>query len=531
MSLKVLCVVDKEKTALDRLAQGVAPYHDNLDYAVLPVHPKRPDDYQLEQFAILGGAADIIDFQYFKSALMLLQLFPWLSEKKKILTHNNPYSIYDEKWSQFDAVVANNRTMEKNLKAHVGRDVEYIPLTVDAHFWQYSHEWQPNKRVIMVANRIEAKKGIAEVATAVGNLGLKLVLVGAISDRNYFNEVLQAGPVEFHEQISDADLRDLYYGSTIHVCNSRDNFESGTLPILESMLCGTPVLTRSVGHVPDLFNGNNLTLNEGGPEEVETIMDHLENMLNDKKQMEEQRQSAWNTAKNFDNERRAYMYQQLYRRVLSDKEPVSIIVPVSDKPDVIRECLNAVAAQDYPNIELIVADDYSEKEWEGRGRSPNQDLVQEFARTVSFPVRYIPSHAYDDYGLARARNRAIIEATGDILVFCDQRMIMAPNAVSQLVDNLVPKVWVYGNKDGKKTFIENFSAIRRQELINAGMFNERMDRYGGMSQEIRSRTKTQGIRHVFIESAKATPRSKSSNRNRKREDIITIKNKLFKLGL
>ena len=41
--LKVLCVVDKEGTALDRLAKGVAKYHENIDYNVVSVHPKRPD--------------------------------------------------------------------------------------------------------------------------------------------------------------------------------------------------------------------------------------------------------------------------------------------------------------------------------------------------------------------------------------------------------------------------------------------------------------------------------------------------------
>ena len=66
--LKILCIVDKEGTALDRLAQGVAKYHDNLEYKVLAVHPKRLDSKQLADFEREVADADIIDWQYFRTS-------------------------------------------------------------------------------------------------------------------------------------------------------------------------------------------------------------------------------------------------------------------------------------------------------------------------------------------------------------------------------------------------------------------------------------------------------------------------------
>lgn len=524
--LKVVAVVDKEKTALDRLAQGVKPYHDNLDYTVCRVHPKRPDDEQLILFEHAARDADIIDFQYFRSALMLIERYPWLKEKKLILTHNNPYSIYEQKWEEFDAVVANNETMHKDLLEHCGRS-KHIPLAVDPLFWEYNREWKPNKTIMMVANRIESKKGILEVATAAGNLGLKFVLVGAISDRNYFNDILQTGHVEFHEQISDEQLRDLYHKATILVVNSIDNFESGTLPILEAMLCGVPVLTRRVGHVPDLDNGENLRILESQPEEVMPIMAAIEDMLADSKRLETQRGVAWNTAKNFNYERRAYLYQRLYREVLyPDYPPVSIVTPIFDKPETIRACLNAIANQTYPNIEVIIGDDSHPLH-----QDINQKIVQEYSATVDFPVRYMAIATHDGYGLARARNLGIIEATGDVIVFCDQRMIMQPNAVEEFVKAVEERIWVYGEKGTKRDFVENFSAILRNDIIRMGMFSERMDRYGGLSQYARSMARLAGIKTLFVESAKATPMGKSSNKNTKRKDIVVIKNRLWKMGL
>jgi glycosyltransferase involved in cell wall biosynthesis len=147
------------------------------------------------------------------------------------------------------------------------------------------------------------------------------------------------------------------------------------------------------------------------------------------------------------------------------------VLPIYDKPDIISKNLNAIASQTYKNIEVIVADDNAEE--------PNADVVEDFAQFVGFPVRYIKTGLAGDYGLARARNEAIIEATGEILVFCDQRMIMNPDAIEYFVGRMKPKYWLYGNKGAKKEFIENFSAVYRKEAIVAGMFNERINRYGG----------------------------------------------------
>jgi glycosyltransferase involved in cell wall biosynthesis len=525
--LRVVSVSDKVGTAIDRLCKGVAPYHENLDYIVCDVHPKRPDPEQLSKFEQAAASADIIDFQYFRTALSLLERYPWLKEKKLILTHNNGYSWKDGNWDEFDHVVANNHDMKKGLEKLIhnpAKRLSYIPLATDPTFWKFNFDWEPSRRVIMVANRIEAKKGILEVAIACGDLGLTLVLVGSISDREYFHSILQCGHVEFHEQITDEELRDLYYGSVVHVCNSVDNFESGTLPILEAMQCGVPVLTRNIGHVPDLNNGENLVLLDG--QDVMEVTAKLEEMLGDKKKLFDQREKAWKTAKDYNMERRAYSYQRLYRSMFPG-EPVSIIVPIYDKPETIRACLNAIADQDYPNIEVIAVDDSDTMKLSEQ----NEDLVNAFAKTVSFPVRYLLNFNHD-YGLARARNKGIIEATGDILVFCDQRQIMAPNAVSEFVKNLTPKAWLYGDKGSQKqNFIENFSCVGRTDIIEAGMFNERITAYGGMSQEIRNRTRQQGFKHIYIESAKAQAMGKSSNKNRKKQEILAMKNLLWKLGL
>lgn len=538
--LKIVVIVDKTGSAIDRLAKGMAKYHTNLDYVVIPVHPKRPDAAQLEAFEREAFDADIIDYAYYRTAEMLRARYPWLKSKKSVLQIHNPYCITESDWNDYDMVVANNKSIYDELEHITTSNLELIPNTIDTDFWTYNTEWEPNTNVIMVAARIESKKGVLEVAKACYDLNLNFHLVGSVSKPDYFAEVLKVKNVTFHENISDEALRDLYHRSTIHVCNSIDNFESGPNPLLEAALCGVPILTRKVGHVPELYNGENMVINEAPSTDVAAIKEHLNQMLMDKKRLEELRDNAWNTMKARSNERRAYQYQRLYRQVLSDTTPVSIVVPIYDKPEIIRKCLDALARQTYQNIEVLVVDDNPLGIL--RPDSENEHLVRDFAKLVSFPVRYTNTaqivvdrahpDGYSDYGLARARNVGTIQATGQLMVYCDTRQVMDADCIEQFVKYAKPRYWIFGNKGGgKKSFVENLSCIYRQDIINAGMFSERGNMYGYQSQELRYRVRNQGIHTEYIESAKATPAGKSSNRNRKRGEIVRAKNLLYTMEL
>lgn len=523
--LKVICVVDKVGTALDRLGKGVAKYHTNIDYKVIDVHPKRPSPEQIAKFETEALDADIIDWQYYRTAELLRNTYPWLKDKKQVLTHNNPYSIKESDWNGYDMVVGNNLSIEKDLKAITKAPVKYIPLTIDTDFWLFNEKWEANDRVIMVANRIESKKGILPVAIACGELDLKLVLVGNVSDRDYMDAIMATGNVEFHENINDEELRQLYWRSTVHVCNSVDNFESGTLPILEAMLTGVPVLTRKVGHVPDLYNSKNMEILNNDPDNVLYIKERLQRLVLDKQRLSEMRSAAWDTAKTRSNERRAYMYQKLYRELMSDQRSVSVVVPIYDKPELTRQCIDGIANQSYKNIEVIVCNDNAEPE----GRMENRKLIKDLSLLLPFPVRYI-DQPEEGYGIAKQRNLGIIEATGEIIVFCDQRIIMENNAIEEFVKQIKPKTWLFGDKNGKTTFVENFSCVFRHHVIECGLFNERIDHYGGMSQEIRTRINRQGFEVKLVYGAKARQSNKSKNKWQQRQDIISMKNKLFKMG-
>lgn len=537
--LKVVAVSDKEGTAIDRLCKMVIPFHDNIDYQVVSVHPKRPDEKQLKEFEQVARTADIIDYQYFRTADMLRAKYDWLKDIPSILTHNNPYSVTERKWEDYQVNVGNNISITNKLKDITPTRVEKIPLVVDPMFWKYNEDYKFERSVIMVANRIESKKGILPVAKACKRLGIKMYLVGAISQPDYWREVMATNVVQFAQEVSDEQLRELYYKAGVHICNSVDNFESGTMPILEAMFCGVPVISRLVGHVPDILDKNNIIINDKDPEDVEHLSQLIEDTLNNiasgsaatngnlysitdktRSHTNANRSTAWMSIKDRTPQRRAFMYQKLYRELLPET-PVSVIVPVAGKEEVTRENLTAIANQTHTNLEIIVVDD---------GEEDQKANIDDFAKTVSMPVRYIRLGG-KGYNLAKARNLGAIEATSDILILCDQRMIMQPTAIEVFLSHMKPKHWLYGNKGAKKDFVENFSAIYRDEFFTLGGFNERITMYGGMSQEVRARARRQGMTLEYIESAKANPSGKSRNRYTKRYEIMQSKTMLWKMGM
>lgn len=528
---KVVSIVDKENSAIWRLAKMLEPYHQNFQYVVVDCHPKRPSPQQLQRIEQECRTADVIDAQYYKTADMLRERYSWLRDIPTVLTHHNPYSIHERDWNDYQVVIANNKTIHADLQKITSSRTEMIHNAVDPYFWKFNEDYKNNKSVLMVANRIESKKGILPVALACKKLGIRMDLVGSISSPDYFQEIIQTGVVHFSQEITDEQLRELYYKAGVHVCNSIDNFESGTMPILEAMFCGVPVITRRIGVVPDL-KSSTMVINEHQPEDVEHLADLIQKTLyfplEDKKvsnyktvesKLQDLRNEAWYEIKYMNPEIRAYKYQRLYRELLP-QEPVSVILPVADKPEVTRKNLIALDSQTYKNIEIIVIDD---------GSISQKDNIDSFANTVSMPVRYIRL-GDDGYNLAKARNLAAIEATSEILVFVDQRIILEPDCIQQFVDNLLQNTWLYGDKGAKKDFIENLSCIFRTDFMRCGMFNERIDSYGGMSQEIRWRCRQQGMNLQYLESAKATPHGKSSNRRQRKYEIMRMKNLCFKIG-
>lgn len=96
---------------------------------------------------------------------------------------------------------------------------------------------------------------------------------------------------------------------------------------------------------------------------------------------------------------------------------VSVIIPSYNRSDVLRLCLDAVAAQTYPHIEVIVVDDCG---------TEDAALV-----AASMGAKVICTEV--NGGPTPARNLGAEHATGEILFFLDADIALDPDAVENAV--------------------------------------------------------------------------------------------------
>ncbi len=96
---------------------------------------------------------------------------------------------------------------------------------------------------------------------------------------------------------------------------------------------------------------------------------------------------------------------------------ISIIVPVYNNPQNLRECLSALRASSCPGSEIIVVDDAS-----------TDDTSSIAARMGARVLRLM-----ENSGGGAPRNHAARYAQGDILLFVDSDVVVAPGVVSRVV--------------------------------------------------------------------------------------------------
>jgi glycosyltransferase involved in cell wall biosynthesis len=115
---------------------------------------------------------------------------------------------------------------------------------------------------------------------------------------------------------------------------------------------------------------------------------------------------------------------------------VSIIIPVYNNPQDLRECLTAVRASVCSGSEIIVVDDAS------------TDDTPSVAAQMGVCVLRLAKNA----GPAAARNYGAHHAKGDILFFVDADVVIAPNAIRRILELFVEHpdlAAVFGSYDAR----------------------------------------------------------------------------------
>lgn len=530
--MKITIIADVPCWALGHLSQVIVKYNPHHSIDTLFAHPK-----ELEREIIAGGkeiqekiklgieAHDptVIHFQYWRTAKLLLESMPELFKNRKIiLTHHNQKNLLSANWQALgiDQHVCHTKKAKEILQKAGYKSVKIIQHGINLKEFTFTEKLNLTP-TIGYCGRVVPWKGLKEIAIACYELGYKLLMMGKIDKPNYWESI----PIEARNNIdvgfvncTDDERVGFYRSLTCYVGNSSDMIEEGTLGFLEALACGIPVVSTPSGEAEDIYNGSNYRQVEfESPEELKMA---IEECAKPNELTEQMRREGWESVKHMDERKMAREYSGLYFSVGSSKPLISVIIPTFNRLDNILKILEALKQQNWP-LDIIIADDGST---DGTGEA--------IKKLQSFGIKYIyTGNESDDYGLARARNEAIIEAEGEFILFLDSRLLPSQDCIAQFMRgawNDYRDTWFFGEKGGnKQTFVENFSFVRRDLLIGKGMFCERINKYGGMSQEIRHRFND--VTFVYMPTAKCVQMISSKLTPEKRQDIIDMKLRLWKM--
>jgi hypothetical protein len=105
-----------------------------------------------------------------------------------------------------------------------------------------------------------------------------------------------------------------------------------------------------------------------------------------------------------------------------DNPLITVIIPVYNGEKFIARAIENILSQDYPAIELIVVDDES------------TDRTAEILHAIDVDMRYFHQ---PNQGPAAARNRGVLNASGEIIAFLDADDYWPPNNLSLLLGELL----------------------------------------------------------------------------------------------
>lgn len=528
--MRILNVIDSKIWAISQLANVIRDENKHHQIEIMEIHPK---DYRREsekfniefEKKIIEFRPQIIHFYYWDTAKSLSEL-PCTRGIKKILTITNQRNLLSHRWDNIDVLVVSTEKAKTILEKAGYWNVELIPYGIDIEKFKFNENYDTENRMLGYCGRIVSWKGLYEILKLAKEINSEVVMMGRIDSGGYWQKCQ-----EFSEQMDirfdtpDDKQTEVYHEMACYIGNSSDDIESGTLPFLEAMACGIPVITTPSGMAKDIVKHgeNGLICEFDDYNSLRTMIERFLQMKPEEKQ--KMREAAWNTVRNLSKQVMARKYEKLYYTLSYKNDLVSVIIPTCKRHDTITQVLDGYTSQSYEPIELVVVvDDKFSEEYES--------ILFEWQKNNNIPVKWFYDYN-QGYGLAQARNMGIFESAGNYLVFNDDRFVPSPIAVQVFVNNLKVKKGlsaVWGDKGGgKRDFIENFFIIRKKHIIDAGMFNERINEYGGMSQEIRERLKHQGFDLQFEAGAIAKPMFGTHSKTKRRYELFRMKTKYWLL--
>ena len=107
----------------------------------------------------------------------------------------------------------------------------------------------------------------------------------------------------------------------------------------------------------------------------------------------------------------------------SDFPLVSVAVVTYNQAEFLGDCIRSILAQEYPNIEIVVADD--------RSTDGTQALLADYEK--AYPGQFIVKVASSNQGITRNQNAALFSCNGTYISWMAGDDLMLPNKIAEQV--------------------------------------------------------------------------------------------------
>jgi glycosyltransferase involved in cell wall biosynthesis len=332
--MKVLQIVDTEGWAIDTLTKAIVKHNPNIEFKTLYIPPRGVKEH-LKEFETNWKEVDIIHFQYWRTCSQLLELYPQIRSKKLVLSHHNEKNLLSEDWKNIDIItVPTMKAFEEINSFYPEEKLRLIPYGIDTKRFYWNDNYPPRETKIGYVGRIKTWKRLKPIAIACQQLGYRLIVMGTADDPTYMDDICKSMKgtdkmnqiIEWHLQEPKDSVRDVFTEMTVYVGNSHDGRETGTLPFLEAMSVGVPILTTPSGTANDIcVDGENCVLlqfnNEGTKDweekNINDITIKLEELVKSEELRLKIREGGKKLIEQISEERMAKDYAVLYDEVLA----------------------------------------------------------------------------------------------------------------------------------------------------------------------------------------------------------------------
>jgi predicted O-linked N-acetylglucosamine transferase (SPINDLY family) len=329
-------------------------------------------------------------------------LYSYIDEVPKIINTTNGIHVHIGNLSE--QVIANIKTRLQSLDIDFERFI-YIPWV--SSLGMAMNEY--NVDIYLDSFPIGGTKAVIEVMAS----GTPI-----LGHTNYCSRQLSPVDIIYPEAFKWKKLEDLYnYLKNVNAemlkfesTYARKHYENNhTLEILKECL-----LNLEHGKSADLPP----KLRDYERDDLQSLLDRFFALKHAKNTFDVYSQTKW------DLPREDSGYSQLASKSISVTKPlVSICIPTYNGERFIREAIDSILSQTYPNLEIIISDDNS------------NDKTVEIAKSFQESSNCVFSILkHEQYGLSQNWNFCISQANGKYIKFVFQDDLLEPTAIAEMVE-------------------------------------------------------------------------------------------------